>query len=147
MTTPADNAARIAALASFLGEDPDTITAGHGDEFEHGRCAYLVLTDEEASERADAAVRDSLWAFNVSFLSDYVPALRDAAAAKAWQEMQGKLCENAGPLAEALLGDKLDDAVAGAVTADGRGHFLSGYDGAENSVTVDGATFYIYRTN
>ena len=147
MTTPTDTAARIAALASFLGEELDTITSGYGVDFEHGRASYLVLTDEEASESAADVVRDGLWAFNVSFLSDYVPALRDAAAAKAWQEMQGKLCESAGPLVEALLGDNVDDAVADAVTADGRGHFLSGYDGAEKSVTVNGATFYIYRTN
>ena len=30
---------------------------------------------------------------------------------------------------------------------DGRGHTLSSYDGEENEETVDGETYYIYRTN
>lgn len=39
-----------------------------------------------------------------------------------------------------------------AIAADGRGHFLSSYDGEENEVSaedIDGnpVTFYLYRTN
>ncbi|WP_298845621.1 hypothetical protein [uncultured Clostridium sp.] len=30
---------------------------------------------------------------------------------------------------------------------DGRGHSLSGYDGEETEVSVNGETYYIYRTN
>lgn len=30
---------------------------------------------------------------------------------------------------------------------DGRGHSLSSYDGEENEETIEGVTYYIYRTN
>ena len=30
---------------------------------------------------------------------------------------------------------------------DGRGHYLSGYDGEEHEVTLNGTTYYVYRTN
>ena len=33
------------------------------------------------------------------------------------------------------------------IGADGRGHFLSSYDGNENEITIDDETFYIYRLN
>lgn len=33
------------------------------------------------------------------------------------------------------------------IRADGRGHFLSSYDGEENSVTIDGIEYFIYRIN
>jgi hypothetical protein len=41
----------------------------------------------------------------------------------------------------------IDSLVEDAISADGRGHFLSSYDGDENEETVNGQTFYIYRTN
>lgn len=34
-----------------------------------------------------------------------------------------------------------------AIRADGRGHFMSSYDGEENEEIVEGETFYIYRIN
>ena len=40
-----------------------------------------------------------------------------------------------------------DHFVQDAVSSDGRGHFLSGYDGAENEEKVDGVWYFIYRTN
>jgi hypothetical protein len=56
--------------------------------------------------------------------------------------MQGKLCESARPIVEALIED-MDHFVSDAICADGRGHFLSQYDGEEN----EEGEFYIYRTN
>lgn len=57
--------------------------------------------------------------------------------------MQGKLCESANSLVKSLIVD-LDHFVSDAISADGRGHFLSGYDGVE--IELDG-DFYAYRTN
>lgn len=147
------DAARKLALAIHLGiaaddMDADIDVSRYDDtELEYGRQSYRVLTDEEADEAAIAAATDSLWAFNVSFLSRYVPALRDARAAKAWTKVQGELCEDAGPLVEAMLGDRLDEAMSDAISEDGRGHYLSGYDGEESEQRVEGVPFYIYRTN
>lgn len=146
------DALRIKALIALLAvnaEEAEDITLSNYDdtELECGRESYRVLTDEEADEAAMAAATDSLWAFNVSFLSRYVPALRDTRAAKAWTKVQGELCEDSGPLVEALLGDRLDEAMRDAVSEDGRGHFLASYDGEEHESKVDGVWFYIYRTN
>ena len=41
----------------------------------------------------------------------------------------------------------IDEFVSSAISADGRGHFMSSYDGCENEETVEGQTFYIYRLN
>lgn len=146
------DALRVKALAAFLSLDADeaeAISASRYDdtELEYGRESYRVLTDEEATAAAIAAASDSLWAFNVTFLERYVPALRDTRAADAWRTVVDKLSESAGPLGEALLGDRVDDALRDAVAEDGRGHFLASYDGEENEVRAGGITFYIYRTN
>lgn len=147
------DAARKLALAIHLGiaaddMDADIDVSRYDDTaLEYGREEYRVLTDEEADEAAAAAASESLWAFNVSFLSRYVPALRDARAAKAWSKVTAELCEDSAPLVEALLGERLDEALRDAVSEDGRGHFLAPYDFEENEQRVEGVTFYIYRTN
>ncbi len=51
----------------------------------------------------------------------------------------------------------IDEFVKAAISADGRGHFMSSYDGEENEETITGifneetgdnsTTFYIYRLN
>jgi hypothetical protein len=41
--------------------------------------------------------------------------------------------------------DDLDHFIEDAIRADGRGHFLSRYNGEENEETVGGVTYYIYR--
>jgi len=146
--------ARKLALASHLGMDANDIESEISADrytenaFDAEGKTFLVLTDEEADEAARDAVRDSLWACNASFLSSYIPALRDARASKAWQKMVGELCEDAGPLVEAMLGNRLEECLDDAVSLDGRGHFLAGYDSEESDAAVDNAgTFYIYRTN
>lgn len=144
---------RKLALARHLdiaAEDIDTeiSPSRYSDtEFDVGRQSYLVCTDAEADDLAVANVSESLWAFRVNFLSRYIPALRDRRAAKAWEKLAGELCDDAGPLVEAMLGDRLSEAVQDAVREDGRGHFLAGYDCEEREETVDGVMFYIYRTN
>lgn len=41
----------------------------------------------------------------------------------------------------------VDEAVQDAIDTDGRGRFLSGYDGEENEEEVNGTMYFIYRTN
>lgn len=108
---------------------------------------YSVCTDDQATAEATADVTNSLWAFRVEFLLNYVPALRPASARKAFAAMQEALCEDANELVRALVGDQLDELVRDAIDADGRGHFLAIYDGNEREVTHDGQTFYVYRRN
>jgi len=140
---------RIRALAAFLDTTPQNIRPETYDPclFDTGRAEYLVLTDREATRRALDATRESLWAFNTSFLARYVPCLAEPAVARAFDAMRGKLCEDANPLVVGMLGRALAKCVNDAVTEDGRGHVLSGYDGEEHEVKAGRSTFYIYRQN
>lgn len=146
---------RIEALALHLDDEDvrDVAKVSSWDKCEievHGR-SYAVLTDEEADKRAREGVRGLLWACNVSFLRRFIPALENSRAAKAWEKMAGELCEDANPLVEALLGDKVGAAVDTVIREDGRGPTLGAYDGDEEEVRLGspGAWqyFYIYRQN
>lgn len=145
----ADAEPRAAALAKHLDEEVTTDNKLVYDQFSFtvGTRDYLVLTDEEADERAAESIKETLWAFNPSFLADYIPALHNAKAAAAWTKMVGEICEDATPLVEAMLGDRLDELTEDAIAADGRAHFLNTYDGEEHEVTVNGVRWYVYRTN
>lgn len=63
-----------------------------------------------------------------------------------WLEEQQQGAENANDTFYNLI-DDFDSFVDDAVRADGRGHFLSGYDGEEGEEQVNGTWYYIYRTN
>jgi len=142
---------RIEALAEFLeiekdGMDDITETRHTENCFEYGRDEYLVLTDEEADEAVKESIKDSLWAFNADFICnvcDLPSELEDGIRAA-----QEKQCESANDwilrLVEKQCG--IDRFVEQAVSADGRGHFLSSYDGEENEVAVekDGQKEYLY---
>jgi hypothetical protein len=134
------------ALATFLKIDPGAVEPGpyDRDSFEADGGEYLVLTDDEAEQRAAEQIEESLWAFNTSFLEAHTDL--DASALKALDKARETACESANPLVKGIIRD-LPHFIDDAIKADGRGHFLSGYDGEENEVKVDGAWFFIYRIN
>lgn len=137
---------KLEALAKFLEVSPDDVMLDGGN-FTHGGGGYDVYTDNEADERARDYILDSLWAFNAKFIISHSQwkSLADSqftALEDGIKSMREKLCEDANPLVLALI-DNIDGFVDDAISTDGRGHFLSGYDGEENE--QDG--FYIYRTN
>ena len=135
---------RIAALAKHLGCEVDEISQSSYEEegFEASGGDYLVLTDDEADERATCEIRGSLWAFKAEFIASHSTNGWSDDCVKSLSKMQGELCESANPIIEALIKD-IDHFIADAISSDGRGHFLSRYDGEEN----EGGGFYIYRTN
>lgn len=130
------------ALAKFLDEDLDAISETTYDEntFDAAGGEYLVLTDEEADARAADYIKDSLWAFNSSFLASYCDL--PEAMFKAVQDK----CESSN---DAVLqcveraDGGLDGFIEEAISADGRGHFLNTYDGNEN----EEGGYFIYRVN
>ena len=140
---------RKAALALHLTCDVEDVEACKygAHTFEAEGHEYVVLTDAEADDAARTAAKDTLWAFRVEFLRSYITPLNKERAGKAFAAMQSALCEDAGPLVEAMLGDQLDTFLDDAVRIDGRGHFLAGYDGREVEVRPASETFYLYRTN
>ena len=165
---------RIAVFARFVAEDvatsepycdkPRAAVRAALDRFEealteaevssHDECLiefeseeWLVLTDEEADERAAEYIADSLWAFRPEFLAAYTSDGIDEDEIRA---IVGDRCESANSSILALVkaGRGLDSLTENAIGADGRGHFLSHYDGEEHETEdSDGTTWYLYRTN
>ena len=141
---------KIKALANFLEVSEDEIeTSNYYDNgFSYGNQEYLVLTDKEADEKAEEEITESLWAFNADFIIRHTSTYEDMdtyefqAAVKALRGAQESECENLNPLVKALIED-MDDFVEDAIMSDGRGHFISRYDGYENEENG----FYIYRVD
>jgi hypothetical protein len=110
---------------------------------------YLVLTDEEADERARDYIESSLWAFNPGFLANMTEMPFEAFSKLA------ELYDNANDAILAMVENTcgLDDLVEEAIAADGRAHFLNTYDGNEDEFTYvdedaeEEIEFYIYRMN
>lgn len=146
------NEMRIKALSSHVEIDAENITTVRDESHEFGvvHGDYVVLTDEEADAAVKERILDDVWAFKTEFL---LPRLRinlhnhnRDRILKAFGKLQEELCEDANDVLRPMLKDE-EEFVREAVSADGRGHFLSGYDGEENEAEADGVTFYIYRTN
>jgi hypothetical protein len=139
----------VEAVADQIGCDPDDLTLETHthyslEVFSNGRNEYAVGTDKEADEACREYVKDSAWAFSPIFICNYCNLPQELA--EALGAMQQKKCESANDSILALI-EKTDGGLDGfvdeAISADGRGHFLSSYDGNENE--KDG--FFIYRIN
>lgn len=132
------------ALANFLECEKDDIKEErNGGYFSVGAKEYLVLTDEEAEERVTDYIKDSLWAFKASFILGECGL--PLSGEESLETMQKKSCEGANDFILALVENTcgLEQFIEDAISADGRGHFLSSYDGEENEQNG----YYIYRTN
>lgn len=138
--------AKKEALALYLEVNKEELDESKYDSdiFIHGNAEYLVLTGKEMDQRTEEYIMDSLWAFNSDFIGSH--SNLNAPALKALSKMQAELCEDANELVKAVIRD-IDHFVKDAVLSDGRGHFLSGYDGEENEIEHKKVMFYIYRTN
>ena len=135
---------KMRALAKTLNVDYSEIKEEAKDIFSVGNQEYLVLTDEEADEKAKENIEDSLWASNACFVIDHMKETPDnwELTEKAIQELQSKLCESANPIIKSMI-ENLEKFVSDAISVDGRGHFLASYDGYE----IEESGYYIYRIN
>jgi len=136
---------QVRALCAHLDCQPDELTLETYENYglpvySMGRQEYAIGTDSEADAAVAENIKDSIWAFNASFLASFTGLPEEM-----FSGMQDK-CEGANDAfltcVERAEGG-LDAFISEAVSADGRGHFLSGYDGEEN----EEGEFYIYRTN
>lgn len=142
---------RADALASFLGIDSDEVEPSPygGYAYDAEGETWAVLTDEESDAAVVEYVRESVWAFNSRFLAD-----ETGLPAEMFAGLQDK-CEDANDpilkVVESLAEDGLEGFAGRAVEADGRGHFLSQWDGEEREIylSIPGAELrlYAYRTN
>jgi 5-formaminoimidazole-4-carboxamide-1-beta-D-ribofuranosyl 5'-monophosphate synthetase len=103
---------------------------------------YMVLTDDEADDKAKEYILDSLWAFTPNFL-----ASATGIDLEVFEAIQGNGRYESNNDAILRLVDDEDALVEEAIRWDGRGHFLSHYDGKEDSETVNGVVYFIYRQN
>ena len=109
---------------------------------------YKVLTDAEADEEAKKSILNDLWAFNADFILQHTEFYNhstdreDAEFINSLEQLQRSICESANSIVKALICD-IDEFVTHAIDADGRGHFLSFYDGKEHKQDE----FFIYRIN
>lgn len=131
-------------LAKYLDCEPDDLTLESHDHYglevySLGSKEYAIGTDDEATDAARASIKDSLWAFNPSFLASFCDLPECV-----FEALQPKY-ESANDAVLSLVekSGKFEDFADEAISADGRGHFMSSYDGNEN----EEGEFYIYRLN
>lgn len=125
-------------LAEHLDCDIEDIVQGYDEStFELGDQEYLLLTDEEADQRAEEYIKDSIWAFVPSFLAKHTGLDEEII-----KHLQDK-CEGAN---DALLNaiKDIDSFISEAIGCDGRGHFMSTYDGYEQEIDDN---LFLYRIN
>ena len=128
-----------------LSEEFDTCYSEisyNGDNTWSIACAdYMVLTDEEADDKTYEEVENLLWAFNPDFLANITGL--DVVVF----DTLSKLYEDAQEAIKAIVESTctMDDLVNETIAWDGRGHFLSTYDGNETEIRVDGEYYYCYR--
>ena len=134
---------RIESLATFLDvsiEDIECI-----DEIDNiftiGNEDYLVLTYEEAREKTEEYIKDSLCYFSTDFIYShsifYGTTDKDCRdIIKAIQDKEDS------SLIEDIIED-MDSFIEDAICCDGMGNFLASYDSEENSQ----GDYLIYRTN
>lgn len=128
------------ALKKFLNDDGaeltnDDITEESYDHygmelFSANGCEFAIGTDEEADEAAKQYILDTVWAFNSSFLQYHIEALDSEDI----DMLRGDRCEDANDALVKLLDDE-DHFIVDAISCDGRGHFMSSYDGEEQEFT------------
>ena len=138
------------ALAEFLEVSTEELT--EGECYDNSICydnqEYLVLTDDEADQKAKEEILESLWAFNAELIIQHCKNYADMnqweynSAVESLRNAQKECCENANGLVFALI-DDIDEFVDDAIIADGRGQFISRYDGEEN----EAGDFFIYRVD
>lgn len=134
---------QVLALAAFkeLNADEVSVSNYDGAVLKVEGEEWLVLTNEEATERAEAYIRDSLWAFNPSFIKHYMPLKNEKVIA-----MIQEACEDCNEEILDMVGNNLQALMDDAIDADGRGHFMNTYDGNEYIETVGNMAYYLYRT-
>lgn len=136
------------ATAEELIEDLSAVYNDSWETFEIIGQEYKVYTNEEANKAAVDYIKDNLWAFNAAFILEHCAAYEETTAREdeeiieALRMVQGSICEGANALVKALIFD-IDTFIEDAIDTDGRGNFLSSYDGEEHEI----GNFYIYRTN
>ena len=131
------------ALAEFLGVKENEVEENSWGTYSTiSSDEYLVLTDEEADEKAYSEIEESLWAFNAEFIIEMCGL---NSGVESLRTMQKNSCEDCNDFIRAIIKGTcgMECFVESAIESDGRGHFISYYDGEEN----ESGKYFIYRVN
>lgn len=137
---------KLTSLAKFLevGKDEIKVTNYDKNVFELGNQEYLVLTDSEANRYSKEYILETVWAFNSWFILDNLNSKFNKADRDTMEEivkMAQEKCEGGNEIILGMITKR--SFVSEAISSDGRGHFLSSYDGNENEQD----NYFIYRIN
>lgn len=128
------------ALAKFLEVAEKDIEHDGGCSYSFEFDEYLVCTLKEADELAKEYILDSVWAFFPGFLAKHSVIDDLETAESVFRAIaENNRCEGNNDAVRALIKD-IEFFVEEAIFADGRGHFLSPYDGEEQG--QDGFLIY-----
>ena len=141
---------KIKALAKYLGEPVENLR-NNGDNYVQvvDGFEYLVLTEDEADEVAAAYIAESIWAFNADFILETCGLDSGSNVVRSLRQIQKDSCEGCNDFISALVDGTcgIDEFVQAAIDADGRGHFLSSYDGEEGGARRILHLYYITCRN
>lgn len=119
---------KMLAIKEYFG-DVEIVEKNDSDysEFEIDGIEYMVLNIFQREEMMKDYVRQSLWAFNPSFMSSITNI-----SEKVFSTLS-ELCEEANEAIESIVDHTcgMEHLIQEAVDADGYGHFISSYDGDE----------------
>jgi len=123
-------------LEGTCDDDADTIFTTNMGE-------YIVLTENEAYQKATEYIEDTLYAFNSDFLAGYTRVDESVF------EQLSLQYESANVPIRTLINANggLEGFVSEAVAADGLGHFISLYDGEEHQMIIGSKVWSIFRVN
>jgi hypothetical protein len=130
------NERNIEALKKHTDCEYSDITKEGKTTYFIGDQEYLVLNEIEAQTRCEGDIKQSVWAFVPSFLSFHTDIDEDII--KSVQEH----CESSNNMLLNSIKD-IEKFINEAVASDGRGHFISCYDGYEHEEN----NLFIYRLN
>ena len=133
------------ALSEFLKCNPSELSTedsyGHNGMvvFLYGDSEYAVGDDTDADKALIESIKESVWAFNAPYLSEFTGLPEDMFKFAAEQ------CESANDAILQVIEQNggIEDFARMAESYDGRGHFLSPYDGEEQ----EQGEYFIYRIN
>lgn len=140
----AENPELIIELASHFGTEVKSVVELDSDTYQIDGIEYKVLDEYDADEAVKDYIVETLWAFRPEFLANEtgIPMSMFEALAN------NGMCESNNEAVEDCINATcgMDEFVDSAVSADGRGRFLNCYDGEEHELSVNGESWYAYRT-
>ena len=138
----------VQEAAEALGCDVEDVRKQKYDHyglkiFSTGGEEYTIGSDDEATEAVKQYILDSVWSFRPEFIASHTKAGASNGMIRAIEALQ-KDCDSCNEDIKGLIED-IDSFVEDAVSADGRGTFLSPYDSNEQEIVIDCEYFYAYR--